>query len=855
MAPAELTALFTAAGWVAAAMFGAVLAGSPGGLNQRTGGWLVVAALLQALAAMTFTNDLRLGIGLFAAQAWWEAARQWHNATAARRISGWWHLVPLELLALAVALGLGSSASTRPEWFLPGEALIQATPAMFAVIALGWWWRAARGSFRAAGAGFALACLVPAGTEWGAGLSLSLAWLAAAGLGVGAWAEPATRSRAALIFLAGFGLAVPAVPFGAALAEDRADDLFQTELAAAAVRSGSGLRGPRLATLGTADPVGRETGRTLARAADDLRARDSALRAAGLWRLRDGRVERLAATGDFAPDRLSTTAERAGVTRSEPFVTVPARDSPTGAVIAHAPLLATRFESPVAWLALEYPAALRAGRLESARRAATAGLALLAVGCAGIFVLVVRQGREAAQRTELEQARAADRAKTEFLAFLGHELRTPLQVILGRAEQLAPARPMEAGAITTQGRAMLRMVNDLLDLGTLEAGRLVLHPEPFPLRRVVAGAAEFAHSAATAKRLAWSVHVEPALPETVLGDEARLLQVLGNLLGNAVKYTGEGGVEFRVELAGPFDGAVARVRFVVRDTGIGLPPDKIAQLFTLFTRLDSGSTFTREGTGVGLALVKRLVERMDGTVAAANRKDRRGADFVVELPLPVVETVPASAATDTAVAAVAPRADASAMRMLVVEDHAAVGALMLDFLRELGHSAEWAADGAAARAALAGGQFDVVVLDVHLPDIDGIALAREIGARPSPPRIIGCSAEVLPATRDAALAAGMEVFLAKPISREQLRAALARKASAGAVEATLFEALRTAPESARVRELAIAELALIRAALAEAKSRGDRVAIEAALHRLRNTALVLGDAALLKEADQAAAGP
>lgn len=850
MPPAEFIALLTAAGWLALTMSAAVLGGAPRGLPPRAAAGIIACGLLRTLAAGLAAPGVDAGLGLLASMAFWEGARQWRNLAAARRVSGLWHLVPLELFLLVGAVDLGLLESARPAWFWPVEAMLDAAPAAFAVVALLWWWQSApaRGVWRAAGLAMAFASLTPVAGAWAAPSALFLAWLAAGGFGAVAFADPAVRSRPALALLAGFTLAVVCAPLGAGFAAARADRSVQSELAGATNRAAASLRHLRLPELGSATATSRETGRELWLAADDLRSTDSALRASGLWRLRDGRIERLNEQGLFVADRFSTPGERTGVARGEPFVIVPEADSRTGAVTAHAPLRVGRFESPPAWLAQEYPAAVRTGRIESARRSATAGLALLAALCAGMFVLVARQAREAAQRGELEQARAADRAKTEFLAFLGHELRTPLQVILGRAEQLAAdgdpaARNRAIAAIAAHGRLMLRLVNDLLDLGTLEAGRLVLQPELLSLRRLVATAEETARAMAARKHLACDVRIDPALPDLILADESRLLQVLGNLLGNAVKYTATGGIGLSVEGADS-----GRMRFRVRDTGIGLPPDKITLLFTLFTRLDSGATFTREGTGVGLALVKRLVDLLGGTVAAANRADGPGAEFTVELPLEIASGArpPAAVAPPVAIAT------SVRLRVLVAEDHPSVGELLADNLRSLGHEPVVVTDGSAALSEARAGGFDAVLLDINLPRIDGIALARELAALAPRPRLIGCSAEVLPETRAAALAAGMDDFLAKPVRLGDLRQALAPASQA---PRDLFAALREPATGARTRELALAELPKTRAALAAARARGDRAEAVRLAHYLKNTALVLGDTALAAEAAERETDP
>ncbi|PAW62997.1 MAG: hypothetical protein B9S34_15160, partial [Opitutia bacterium Tous-C1TDCM] len=625
MAPADLIALFTAAGWFAAATFVAVLAGGPGALPGRTAGWLLACALLRAIATAVPDLDgtLRHVLALFAAVAWWESTRQLQPVSG--RASALWWLVPLEIVTLLAAVELGRAGEERPDWFWAIDALVHVAPAALAVGGLRWWWRALPGAGpgRVAGAGFALACALPAAVDGIRWFELPFAWVSVAGLGAAALALPTARTRAAVLCLGGAGALLAATPFAATVAAERADAAVQSELVETARRAAAGLASSRLALLESGNPAAPEVGRNLVRAAADLRAADSAVRSAVLWRPAGTGTERIEETGVFVPWRPAAPEEIRAEVGGQAFLLMADGTAAAGALVAHAPLRATRFESPAIWLALEFPAVLRTSRVAAARRTATTGFALLAAIAAAVFVLVARQAREAEQHGDLARARAADRAKTEFLAFLGHELRTPLQVILGRAEQVAHdhtvARENAAAAITTQGRLMLRLVNDLLDLGTLEAGRLELRPEPVPLRRLAAAALDAVAPAAAHRGLACTVQLGNDLPDTVWADEPRVLQILGNLLGNAVKYTLAGRVELHVDAVAAPPAGPARIRFRVLDTGIGLPADKIGRLFTLFARLDTGTTFTREGTGVGLALVRRLAEAMGGTVAAANR--------------------------------------------------------------------------------------------------------------------------------------------------------------------------------------------------------------------------------------------
>ena len=463
-----------------------------------------------------------------------------------------------------------------------------------------------------------------------------------------------------------------------------------------------------------------------------------------------------------------------------------------------------------------------------------------------VAILSWRRATEQRRIEQLIRVQQADRAKTEFLAFLGHELRTPLQTILGRAELLgaAPASAHHAAAIDAQGRLLLRLVNDLLDLGTIEAGHFVLHPQPFSLRTALRHTEDLVRPLATAKGLAFHLHVDPAVPEGLLGDEARLRQILGNLLANAVKYTPAGTVTLHVssdanspvaQLSTLNSQPGERLTFAVRDTGPGLPEEKIPQLFTLFTRLDEGDSFTREGTGVGLALVRRLCDLMGGQVTAGNRLGG-GAEFTVTLAFP-------RAVAPTPVAVLPPPAAAPCV-VLVVEDNTAAREVLAEALRGLGHTVSTASDGPAALAACTRTRFDAVVLDINLPGVDGIEIARRLRALPDCPRLVGCSAEAFDHVRAAALAAGMDAFLAKPVSLAELSRTLGAPLPA-APAADIFARLDSPATLARARATLRAEWPALRAATATAVAGGDPTALRRLGHYLHTSALLLKDPELI----------
>jgi signal transduction histidine kinase/CheY-like chemotaxis protein len=845
--------LLDSLGWLAALMFAAVWLSVPGAVGRRQGGWLIgfcAVRLVAAAQSVVFGLDpeWRQLAAAVSGLALWEFARRTWNETRRRRISPATHLVAVECLALVAAVALHGGVA-RPEWFLPVDVLYSILPGLLGGGGAWLLWRTLaaetpftrRAALRLAVVGLGLYGLPAEG--W----SALPPWIVAVGLGLACLALPAVRSPAALGCVASLGAIAVIGPLAVAAGERHPEAAQRADLLARVERAAVPLQ-RRLATRLDAERIDPATRELLRGYVEKLRATDPLVHTAALWRLRAGRVGVAdLATGDFvdapAPAAVPADAARLGafvipadITGGHPFAT------------ACAPLRPGAFESPTAWLALEFPDVFWAARREQAHRTGVALVEILAAFCALGFVLIVRQRLENAQQLDLERMRAADRAKSEFLAFLGHELRTPLQTVLGRAELLRaqPEAARHAVAIEAQGQLLLRLVNDLLDLGTIEAGHFRLRPAVFSLRRTLAAVEDTARPLADAKHLALAVTVDPAVPDALVGDEARLRQILGNLVGNAVKYTAQGSVALHV--AG--DDSERRpaalgvppgepLVFTVRDTGPGLPLEKIPQLFTLFTRLDAGDTFTREGTGVGLALVQRLCTLMGGTVAAGNQPGG-GAELTVRLAFPLAESAPAGVSSPATAASFATGGRA----VLLAEDDTATRELLAEALSALGHTVEAAADGPAALAAAATRRFDVAVLDVNLPGIDGVTLARRLRERHAPLRIVGCSAEALPAVRDAALAAGFDAFLVKPVSLAALAQAVGRAESALA-GATLFDRLNSPETAARTRAILGREWPRLRADTEAALAAGDRDALRRLSHYLQSSALLLADADLL----------
>ena len=386
-----------------------------------------------------------------------------------------------------------------------------------------------------------------------------------------------------------------------------------------------------------------------------------------------------------------------------------------------------------------------------------------------IVVAVRRRVRErmAMQRVrqERELAHRASEAKTRFLATLGHEVRTPMTGVLGMSELLLGTRLDErqrgyAESIRRAGDHLMRLVNDALDLARIEAGKLELDPQPFDPRLMMDEVAALTGPLAQRRGLAWRVEVEPGVPAGLLGDQVRIRQILLNLAGNAIKFTERGEVALSAAPMAP-----AGVRFTVSDTGPGLNDEQKSRLFQRFEQADGARTASRYGgSGLGLAICQELAAEMQGRIQVESAPGR-GSRFSVELPLPEAQV----AATAQPAAA----AGGQGARILLVEDDPTVAEVLAGLLVDQGYEPTLASHGLAALAELRGGDFDVVVLDLDLPGIDGVALARQLRAQGWKRPIVALTARADPSAESLARQAGCDAFLRKPIGGAALAVALA----------------------------------------------------------------------------------
>ena len=388
------------------------------------------------------------------------------------------------------------------------------------------------------------------------------------------------------------------------------------------------------------------------------------------------------------------------------------------------------------------------------------------IGVANLGIDITDSRRADEQlRAALAAAEAANRAKSIFLATMSHEIRTPLSAVVGMTDlmlhdHLNPEQAGQVEIIRASTQSLLAVVDDILDLSKLDAGRIDIEAEPFDLGAVLNDISLIFGAVATERGLDFRVEVDDALPRGLLGDAVRIRQVLLNLVGNAVKFTEFGEVVLRVSPDGG-----ERVLFAVCDTGIGIDDDTKERLFEEFSQADSSIARRYGGTGLGLAICQRLVTLMGGRIAVDSRPGK-GSRFHFTLILPpAVLPHPAEPAVDPSL----PPLD-----LLVAEDNPVNAAVLEALLRRAGHRVTVVGNGQAAVEAVAARRFDVVLMDMRMPVMDGLAATRAIrrmqGGAGLP--IIGVTANAFAEDQRRCLEAGMSGYLAKPVTLANLAAAL-----------------------------------------------------------------------------------
>jgi PAS domain S-box-containing protein len=382
-----------------------------------------------------------------------------------------------------------------------------------------------------------------------------------------------------------------------------------------------------------------------------------------------------------------------------------------------------------------------------------------------------------------DRAEVAARSKAEFLANMSHELRTPLTAIVGFAGlltakgELAEQERHWASRIEDASRALHSIVNDVLDFSKLEDGSVELEHEPFSLRNLVEDTTALLSSQADKKAIGLRTEIAYGICDQLSGDAGRLRQVLLNLVSNAIKFTSQGGVTIRVSEE-PAKGEGARLRFSVRDTGIGIPEQALGQLFQRFVQADGSISRRFGGTGLGLAISRRLVELMGGEIGVESRLGE-GSTFWFRVELARAAT--AAHRPDEVV-----EIDGTDLRLLLVEDAEPNQELIATILRSVGIEVDIAANGAEAVEAVRTARYDLVLMDVQMPVMGGVQatqIIRAMGGELAQVPIVALSANVLPEQVAEYRRAGMDAHLAKPINPREMLATIVQWAASGRADA------------------------------------------------------------------------